>query len=774
MNMSIVNHTFSIVVNTVDRAKPLRALLRALEHQSYPYFEVIVVVGPTKDDTLAILDAYTGRVQVLRCPRANLSQSRNIGLLSARGDIIAYIDDDAVPSYHWLAQLNRLFRDPALTGTGGKVYRVTPDNAVIQHHIGIASGMAEQFDVRESWLDGIVPAGDSYQWYGRMMGTNMAYRRRDLLEIGGFDEFFQWVYDDTDVALQLINSGRVVHPVKEAVVYHAPASSRNRQVNTATGNWWIQTKAAIYFNVKSGIGAGNSRQDIIKRCLHLWHGHLLWYKNLRRDGKISLTQYGKMYMQEARGVVSGALHGMQHNPKGIPKLMAKKMIDSTEPIRSFQNTESAVQPSVNPLGKQQSVITAVPEPPLRIGLMSLAYPPHQYEGVGRHTNLMAQGLFELGHTVHVITQGNKDTVSFYDGAYVHQIQHQHERYNQYRPHHRLYNVLNYSHAAYVRIRQLMLNDGIQIVDTPLWQMDGLITAVSNIIPVALRLQTASKQITDIQREQNLDARLLGDMEQLLIQKADHLIPNSMATVTAMQKVYGVHPSAKQYSIIPHGIIPVSDGETRPFPLQNPPDTLTILYVGRLEVRKGIRDLFAAIPNVIATVPNARFIIVGADNSHQDGFQRKQGMDYPTYFAKQHPELRQYVQFTGAVSDEDLQRQYQTCDLFIAPSLYESFGLIYIEAMNYAKPVIGCRAGGIPEVIDDGVTGLLAEPAAPASLTEAMITLLQSPKKLYEMGMAGRQQLLDKFTHVQMAQQFADMYRQVIQNNQKNKKVPDEK
>lgn len=758
--MTIVNHTFSLVVNTVDRAKSLQALLRALEQQAYPHFELIVVVGPTQDDTLNVLATYNDRVQILRCSTANLSQSRNIGLLAARGDIVAYIDDDAVPSYHWLTQLNRLFADPLLSGTGGKVYCVNPDQPFIQHHLGIASGLAEQVDVRTSWLADIVPPGSGYQWHGRMMGTNMAYRRRDLLEIGGFDEFYQWVYDDTDVALRLVNAGKLVHPVKETVVYHAPASSRNRQVNTASGNWWIQTKAAFYFNIKNGPKGGNSWRDINLRNLHLWHGHLLWYRNLRRHRKISWGQYSKMYVQELRGVLSGAYHGLRRQVHDISPVSAQSMINTTDPIRPFQNEASATQAVVDPISKRQPLIT-MPDPPLRICLMSMAYPPHQYEGVGRHTNLMAQGLFELGHTVHVITRGDKDAVSFYDGAYVHPIQYQCERYNQYRIYPRLDNSLNYSHAAYDRVRQLMLNDGIQVVDTPLWQMDGLVTAVSNTIPVALRLQTATKQITDIQREQSTDARLLGDMEQKLIQQAHYLVPNSQATLTAVQKVYDVQPTPGRYTIIPHGIIPVEDEAIRPFPLQNPPDTLTVLYVGRLEKRKGILDLFAAIPQIVQRVANVRFIIVGGDNSHQDGFQKKTGLDYATYFARQYPNLTNHVQFKGAVSDDELQRQYQVCDLFVAPSLYESFGLIYLEAMNYAKPVIGCRAGGIPEVIDEGMTGLLAEPGDPQSLADAVITLLQSPEKLYEMGMAGRHQLMQKFTHIEMARNFAVAYRHMI-------------
>ena len=203
---------------------------------------------------------------------------------------------------------------------------------------------------------------------------------------------------------------------------------------------------------------------------------------------------------------------------------------------------------------------------------------------------------------------------------------------------------------------------------------------------------------------------------------------------------------------------------RPFDLKRTSDKLTVLYVGRLEKRKGILDLFQAIPLLLKEVPNATFIIAGSDNSPHDGFQRRTGMDYPTYFKQKYGQLLPHVTFMGRVSDETLHELYQSCDLFVAPSLYESFGLIYIEAMNYAKPVIGCRAGGIPEVIDDGVTGLLVDPEAPKALAEAMVSLLKSPRKLYELGMAGRQQLLSKFTYIQMARNFERVYRAVLHDS----------
>ena len=157
----------------------------------------------------------------------------------------------------------------------------------------------------------------------------------------------------------------------------------------------------------------------------------------------------------------------------------------------------------------------------------------------------------------------------------------------------------------------------------------------------------------------------------------------------------------------------------------------------------------------------RFVVAGADNSGSDGFRRKTGMDYPAYFARTYPECVAQVTFLGAVSEEKLRSLYQSCDLFVAPSVYESFGLIYLEAMNYAKPVIGCRAGGIPEVVEEGVCGRLVDPQSPEQLAEALVALLRSPTLLYEYGVAGRQRLLERFTHLHMARGFVQIYRQVL-------------
>jgi glycosyltransferase involved in cell wall biosynthesis len=754
--------TFSLIVNTNDRAEPLATLLRALEGQSYPHFEVLVVVGPTRDHTLDVVRPYGARLRVLRCPQPNLSISRNIGLLAACGEIVAYIDDDAVPCRNWLAQLAARFADPLLDASGGDVRLVHPNRAQLQHRLGIISALAEHADVRRGWLDRLAPPpGAASLWTPRMMGANMAFRRRALLAVGGFDEYYAYGYEDPDAALRLALAGGHVLPLLEAPVYHVPASSRYREALTLNQQWWLYTRTAVYYSIKSGRKAGESWRAIARRCVYLTHGHWKWAGQLAAEGRLTPPQRRHMRFHEVRSGLQGALSGLLR-PRRLLTGQAEgaAQIPQERTLEPFLNEQSRFQPAVDPVSGRTGKLET-PDEPLRVCLLSQAYPPAKFDGVGRSTHLLARGLFELGHHVHVVTRGQAEQIAYYDGAYVHQIPLRLNRYERYRLLPATHATLNYSHAVYEKVQMLQLNDGIQLVDSPLWQVEGLVTEQSGRLPVVVRPVTAIRQIAELQHNHDQDQRMLGDLEQALLERAAFLVANSQATVKALQTVYSL-PLSVPRDVVAYGIAPVPDEAVRPFDPARRPDTpLTILFLGRLEKRKGILDLFAAIPRVLEQTPGVRFVIAGADNSLADGFQAQHGLNYPAWFARQHPAALPHVEFLGGVSEERLNQLYQECDLFVAPSLYESFGLIYLEAMNYGKAVVGCRAGGIPEVVDDGGNGLLVEPEAPAALAEAIVRLVRSPQLLRDMGLAGRSRLLERFTYLHMARGFAAAYRTVL-------------
>ncbi|MDM8528146.1 glycosyltransferase family 4 protein [Anaerolineales bacterium HSG24] len=396
--------------------------------------------------------------------------------------------------------------------------------------------------------------------------------------------------------------------------------------------------------------------------------------------------------------------------------------------------------------------------PLRICLLSNNYPPDNIEGVARHTHTMAIGLAKLGHEIHVIKAGKSDCDTFHDNVYVHEVQHAQRRYSNYikNGYRNIAYRLNYSHKIYELVQSLSINHQIQVVDSPLWLLEGLVTAVNNEIPVVIRLATGMRQIVDINKQTAFETRLISDLETEFLELCHGFSANSNATIQTLKKVYGVDFYSKPHRVIYHGIVPAPAEDVYSLS-ENPSIEPIILYLGRLEKRKGIPDLFAAIPYVLQEFPKAQFWLAGQDNSDNDGFRKTHGLDYPTYFTKKYPQCVNNVKFIGFVPDNQLKKLFQICNLFVAPSLYESFGLIYIEAMNYGRPVIGCNVGGPTEIIVDGETGYLVPPKSPQTLAHAIIKMLSNPRQMCQMGQAGRQRLLSMFTYIKMAEEFVELY-----------------
>jgi phosphatidylinositol alpha-1,6-mannosyltransferase len=166
-----------------------------------------------------------------------------------------------------------------------------------------------------------------------------------------------------------------------------------------------------------------------------------------------------------------------------------------------------------------------------------------------------------------------------------------------------------------------------------------------------------------------------------------------------------------------------------------PSGSMILSVTRLaETYKGIDLALQAMPRVLEQVPDAFYVIVG------DGPNRG-----PLEALAAELGLRDRVVFAGQVTPEILHLYYEACDVFVLPSWREGFGIVFLEAMHHGKPCIGVRAGGVPEVIAEGVTGLLTEPRDVAGLTAQVVRLLQDDRLRDEMGRAGKKRVDREFS-----------------------------
>jgi len=209
----------------------------------------------------------------------------------------------------------------------------------------------------------------------------------------------------------------------------------------------------------------------------------------------------------------------------------------------------------------------------------------------------------------------------------------------------------------------------------------------------------------------------------------------------------------EYVIIPNGIDLQHFGGTHLQPIERYHDGRpNILFVGRLEKRKGFRYLMRAYPHIVEAIPNARLMVVGAyDREDKEPFVR---------YARMHH--LSSVRFVGRVSAAELPRYYKTCDVFCAPSTgFESFGIVLLEAMASGKPIVATGITGYRCVVEDGQEGLLVEPGNERALAGAIVKLLRDPALRQEMGERGRRKAA-RYDWPIIARQVLDFYQQLVQ------------
>jgi glycosyltransferase involved in cell wall biosynthesis len=166
----------------------------------------------------------------------------------------------------------------------------------------------------------------------------------------------------------------------------------------------------------------------------------------------------------------------------------------------------------------------------------------------------------------------------------------------------------------------------------------------------------------------------------------------------------------------------------------PGDGLLIGVVARLEPEKGHRYLIEAMPRIVAGLPQAWLVIVG--DGSLDAKLRAQAAALPG-------PARDRVAFTGR--REDVAAITADLDVAVLPSLREAQGISLLEAMARRRAVVASDVGGIPEVVTNGVDGVLVPPADPDALANAVTELLADPARRRRLGEAGYRTVADRFS-----------------------------
>lgn len=396
---------------------------------------------------------------------------------------------------------------------------------------------------------------------------------------------------------------------------------------------------------------------------------------------------------------------------------------------------------------------------MNICLVSREYPPETgWGGIGTYTYNLAHALTDLNHVVHVIAFAPEIEKDYLDNkVFVHRIK-QTEirgawRLDKYLP----VSLVLYSRRVADKLEELRLKDNIEIIEFPNWYAEGFWWLFfRNKLPSMIKLHTPYFEILNINKKKfRIKDRLHCWLEKITVLKCGSLGTHSLAHRDNMSKAYDI-PS-KQIGVIPHGL--KNSGKIDVNEMGREDGKINILYVSRLEHRKGIDVLFEIIPEVLDSCPNVSFSIIGRD--HKDKYQT-------SLKSRLRREADHRVNFLGYVEMQDLDYYYKNCSIFIVPSLYESFGLVYLEAMRCGKPVIGCNAGGIPELIKNEVTGLLVEPNDAPSLFNATVRLVRDKQLRNRLGQNAYRNFLEYFTAEKMAALVAQSYMQLVETKKGTK------
>jgi glycosyltransferase involved in cell wall biosynthesis len=294
-------------------------------------------------------------------------------------------------------------------------------------------------------------------------------------------------------------------------------------------------------------------------------------------------------------------------------------------------------------------------------------------------------------------------------------------------------------AAFLRVLAYLLRHRPTILHTHLVHADAYGQLAGIVAGVPVRLST--KHGFNEFRESRAFA--LGD--RFLAGIADRQISISRGLARYLVDTEGFKPG--DFEIVHYGLAAL--GEPTPHP-GGPP---RFLCIGRLIPIKGHVVLFRAFKAALEAEPDLDLQLDIAGRGALDhglkAFARELG-------------IADRVHFLGQVVPP--QKAIEQASVVVVPSLGEGFGMVALEAMERARPVIAARIGGLEDIVRDGETGILVPPVDPEALTEAMLRLACDPELGARMGEAGRQRMLERFPEERCTDRTEMLYRSWLNGN----------
>ncbi len=241
------------------------------------------------------------------------------------------------------------------------------------------------------------------------------------------------------------------------------------------------------------------------------------------------------------------------------------------------------------------------------------------------------------------------------------------------------------------------------------------------------------------------------LERAGARRTDLYIAPSRAIAAAVEGQYRF--PADRIRVIPHGIRPLeepsgSGARTRlRAEFEAREGQILVLFVGRLDETKGVPDLWEAFERAARQREDLLLVVAGAGELASDLARRVRASG-----------LASRVRLAGF--RRDAAQLFAAADLFVLPARHEAFGIVLLEAMASGTPILATRTGGIPEIVEDGRTGILVAPRDTAAMGAALLRLAGDPETRHSLGRAGAERLAQCYTLERCVDRTLEAYRWV--------------
>ena len=392
---------------------------------------------------------------------------------------------------------------------------------------------------------------------------------------------------------------------------------------------------------------------------------------------------------------------------------------------------------------------------MNILFLSRDYPPNLIGGVGIYTLEISKALARMGHKVYVITQAVEYPTKYIDeGVIVFRIKpHPLRCLNFLRK--RLPGTierLEYSRSVFKKLKEVVPKYNIDIIESSEARFEGFWYFFFRRTPkLVIKLHTPESIALKLDNiYPDLDYKIRSILEERWIQRADRVVGLTQAVKDLVCQYYNISLDGAPLILNPVDIEFFKPKDSN----INFKDNPIILYVGRLEFRKGVHVLIRAIPYVLREIPKAKFIFIGEDS----------GMKL--YLINKVKEIgcSEHILIIDGMPRYKLREFYQRSTLCVLPSLWENHPYTALEAMACAKPVIVTNIGGFPEIIQNGFNGILVEAGSTKSLAAAIIKLLLDEKLCVNLGRNARKTIENRYCPEEIAGKTASIYAQLLDNN----------